>query len=76
MKLYESVPLASEWYRLAGVNMYELIIPVWIVAGDCIPDPIKIDEKFKTPDGVSTREHLNNLFGQRAMEIIETLLTK
>lgn len=74
MTLHEAQPLAKEFQRITHKSLFELVSPVWVVMGQCIPDPIKIDEWMKTPDGVSTQLWLAHKHGQRAADIILELL--
>ena len=74
MTLNEAQPLAKEFQRITHKSLFELVSPAWVVMGQCIPDPIKIDEWLKTPDGVSTQQWLAQKHGQRAADIILELL--
>lgn len=75
MTLNEAQQLAKEWERITHKSLFELVSPVWVVMCQCIPDPIKIDEWLKTPDGVSTHQWLAQKHGQRAAYIILELLS-
>ena len=75
MRLYESQPLAKEFQRITHKSLFELVSPLWVVTGQCIPDPMKIDEWLGTPDGVSTQQWLAKKHGQRAADIILELLS-
>lgn len=75
MTLFEAQTLAKEFQRITHKSLFELASPVWVVTGQCIPDPIKIDEWLETPDGVSTQQWLAQKHGQRAMDIIVELLS-
>ena len=75
MTLFEAQTLAKEFQRITHKSLFELASPVWVMTGQCIPDPIKIDEWLETPDGVSTQQWLAQKHGQRAADIIWKLLS-
>lgn len=74
MTLHQSQPLAKEFERITHKPLFELLCPTWIIDGQCLPDPIKIDQWLHTPAGISTKDRLTSLHGARAAQIIETLL--
>jgi hypothetical protein len=74
MTLYQSQPLAKEFERITHKPLFELLCPIWMADGQCLPDPIKIDQWLQTPAGTSTKDQLTMLYGPRATQIIETLL--
>lgn len=76
MNLYQAQPLAKEWERITHKSLFELIMPVWIANGECWPDPVKIDRWLETPQGMSSFDRLRFKYGQRAVEIIETLINE
>lgn len=74
MTLNKAMPLAKEFQRITHKSLFELILPTWMINAQCIPDTAKIDQWLGTPNGVSTKDWLREKHGQRAVEIIETLL--
>lgn len=74
MTLNEAQPLAKEWQRITGKSLFEMVLPVWVVDGECVPNPMKIDEWLGTPKGVSTFAYLREKHGTRAVEILRELI--
>lgn len=61
------VKLRTEFKELTGITC-----PIDVIIGGL--DIIKLDEMIKTPDNVSMDEHLRNLYGDRAAEIVNEMI--
>ena len=60
--------LANQWYHHFRFSMVGFWSPLYGF------DVVKLDDRLKTPDGVSMREHLRKTHGDKAVEYVEALM--
>ena len=69
-KLERSCYLRKEFFKEFKFNA-PLNVFVSAVLGYLFLDIVELDNKIKTPDNISTRDYVQQRFGNRAMEIVK-----
>ena len=69
-KFERSCYLRKEFFKEFKFNA-PLNVFVSAVLGYLFLDVVELDSKIKTPDNISTRDYVQQRFGNRAMEIVK-----
>lgn len=77
MKLHETNELARQWMQATGLSLYRFIDnTIWVITHEALPDMDKLERWLKPAENESVSQALTRQYGEKANNVIKTLLEK
>jgi len=72
-RFFNDVRINKLFYDIFKLKLLDFKYRYSVLIGDCL-DIIRFDKVIGTPEGISTKDYINRLYGNKAVKLIEKLI--